>query len=366
MTVLHHTKAIFGGQWNKMQVETQRMRTFTNPSPLLQPLKNGILIILLFIVAIAELVFGTVDISLGEVWVSLTHPEMSDENIRMIVLQSRLPRALTAIFAGSSLALGGMLMQTLFRNPLAGPSVLGVSSGASLGVAILLLSGGWMAGTSLTPAAIALAAIFGALLVLLVITFASKRLSDNTTLLIFGVMLSFFTGAIVDALQFHSTNDSLRKYITWGLGSFSGTSTGEIAIMAGATAIGLMAIVPQLRKLDIFLMGTSYAQSMGIDPSRTSLVLILITGLLAGVATAYCGPVAFIGLAVPHLIRSWFSTMIHRKIWIAIALTGAILAMVCDLISLLLNLPLNTVASALGAPVVIWIIIKGQRNNTIF
>ncbi|MBL0316541.1 MAG: iron chelate uptake ABC transporter family permease subunit [Flavobacteriales bacterium] len=215
-------------------------------------MKNAILIILLVLIAFAELAFGSVHVSLEDVWNSLTAQSMVNENLRMVVVSSRLPRALTAIFAGSSLALGGMLMQTLFRNPLAGPSVLGVSSGASLGVALLVLSGGIIAATDLTPAAIAMAAIAGALAVLLVISFAARRLSDNTTLLIFGVMLSFFTGAIVDALQFHSSNESLRKYITWGMGSFSGTGMEEIAIMAIAVIAGVLAILPLLRKLDIF------------------------------------------------------------------------------------------------------------------
>ncbi len=358
--------AIFGGKRKKIGVDHRRMRTFTLPNRLLHTLKNAILIILLVLIAFAELAFGSVHVSLEDVWNSLTAQSMVNENLRIVVISSRLPRAFTAIFAGSSLALGGMLMQTLFRNPLAGPSVLGVSSGASLGVALLVLSGGIITATDLTPAAIAMAAIAGALAVLLVISFAARRLSDNTTLLIFGVMLSFFTGAIVDALQFHSSNESLRKYITWGMGSFSGTGMEEIAIMAIAVIAGVLAILPLLRKLDIFLLGASYAQSMGIDTRRMTLYLILITGLLAGVATAYCGPVAFIGLAVPHLIRSWYRTMLHRKIAFAIGVAGAVTAMLCDLVSLLLNLPLNTVASALGAPVVIWIIIKGQRNNTIF
>lgn len=339
---------------------------FDRSSRLLHTLKNTVLIILLVLIAFVELALGTVHVGLGDVWRSLTGQPLSDENLRLIITGSRLPRVFTAILAGSSLALGGMLMQTLFRNPLAGPSVLGVSSGASLGVALLVLSGMLVSALQFTPAAIAGAAILGALVVLLIISFAAKRLSDNTTLLIFGVMLSFFTGAIVDALQFHSSNESLRKYITWGMGSFSGTSASEILIMALCTVVGIVAIFPILRRLDIFLLGTSYAQSMGVDVRKTTLWLILITGMLAGVATAYCGPVAFIGLAVPHLIRGWYKTMIHGKIWIAIALGGAIIAMLCDLLALLFNLPLNTVASALGAPVVIWIIIKGQRNNTIF
>jgi iron complex transport system permease protein len=256
-------------------------------------------------------------------------------------------------------------MQTLFRNPLAGPSVLGISSGASLGVALLVLAtSGTLAGLN-QIAMTAIAAIVGAFSVLLLVMAVAKRLADNTALLIFGIMLSFFTGAIVDALQFKSSNDSLRAYVNWGMGSFAESGNHEILIMAFAVITSIAITLFILNRLNILLLGFEYAQSMGVNARSTRFLIILATGIPAGIITAFCGPVSFIGLAVPHLVRTSLKTSNHTTIFLPVLLMGATVGLFCDLSSRMLELPLNTIASALGAPVVILILLQGNKSRAI-
>jgi iron complex transport system permease protein len=326
-------------------------------------LKNLILIAAILILFCLELAFGPVNLSPSEVWGAFMG--LGTDVQQLIVTETRLPRALTAILAGLMLSLSGLLMQTLFRNPLAGPSVMGISSGASLGVALVVLGGGFSSvGAGFVPA-IALGGIAGAMLVLLLILSVSRKLPDNTTLLIFGIMLSFFTSAVVDALQFKSSNDSLRSYVNWGMGSFSETDFLQISIMAAMCFMCLLLIVFVAKRLNPMLLGDDYATSMGIKAGSTRFMLLLVTGIMAGITTAFCGPVAFMGLAVPHLVRFWLRTSDHRAILIPVALAGSVFGLLCDLISRLADLPLNTIASAFGAPVVLWIVLHGHKNQNL-
>ena len=300
-----------------------------------------------------------------DVWSILLGENTASQSSRIIVLESRLPRAITAVIGGSGLALSGLLMQTLFRNPLAGPSVLGISSGASLGVALLVLAtSGTLSGLN-QIAMTAIAAIVGAFSVLLLVMAVAKRLADNTALLIFGIMLSFFTGAIVDALQFKSSNDSLRAYVNWGMGSFAESGNHEILIMAFAVITSIAITLFILNRLNILLLGFEYAQSMGVNARSTRFLIILATGIPAGIITAFCGPVSFIGLAVPHLVRTSLKTSNHTTIFLPVLLMGATVGLFCDLSSRMLELPLNTIASALGAPVVILILLQGNKSRSI-
>lgn len=287
-----------------------------------------------------------------------------------IVLNSRIPRAVTASLAGAMLAWSGMLMQTLFRNALAGPSVLGITSGASLGVAALtLIAGalGWFAGSTGISASlgVVVAAMIGAFAVLALVLLVSSRLRDPVTLLIFGLMIGYITSALVSIMQFEATAESLRAFVLWGMGTFGkvrGFNLGIIAVTA-ATGLGLSLFI--LKSLNLMLLGESYASSMGVNARRMRFMIIGITGLLAGSVTAYCGPIAFLGLAIPHLARGAFKTSDHRILFPAVILIGALAGILCDLIARGAivgdGLPLNAVTSMIGAPVVIYIIFK-RRN----
>lgn len=322
-----------------------------------------LLFFLLFALFILELVIGSVHIAFQEVFAILKGSNPINPSSQIIVLESRLPRAATAIIGGSGLALCGLLMQTLFRNPLAGPSVLGISSGASLGVAVMVLTSGGIVSSNSMLALTAVSAMAGAFLVLFLVMSVAERLADNTALLIFGIMLSFFTGAVVDALQFKASNESLRSYINWGMGSFAETNSAEIFILLIALIGGTLITIMILPRLNLLLLGDDYAQSMGINIKQTRLIIILVTGTLAGVITAFCGPVSFIGLAVPHIIRTWLKTSDHPRLIIPVLLTGAAIGISCDLVARILELPLNTIASALGAPVVVLIILRGSKTK---
>lgn len=315
-----------------------------------------------------ELLLGSVSIPLKTVFQIIAGGQAENPAWEVIVIESRLPRAVTAALGGSALAVSGLLMQTLFRNPLAGPSVLGISSGASLGVALLIMaSGGGSLALFGLPSfmPVALAALVGAFAVLFLIIAVAERLPDNTTLIIFGIMFSYFTGAVVSALQFKTSGESLRSFIFWGMGSFAETGFAEIMFMLIALVIGLVIVVIVLPRLNLLLLGDDYALSMGVNVKRTRLLIIIATGILAGIVTAFCGPVSFIGLAVPHLARMIMKTSSHERLIVPVVMAGLIIGMLCDLLARLLELPLNTVASALGAPVVIYIVLRGAKTKAI-
>ena len=310
-----------------------------------------ILIFLLLVLFIIDLMVGAADIPFSALW--------TDGLEHRILMQLRLPKALTAVIAGIALSLSGLQMQTLFRNPLAGPSVLGVSSGATLGVAFLVMLGSVL-GFSAASGWMILCAVLGAMLILLVVLFISFRVQGGATLLIVGMMIGSVAGALVNVLQNYADPDSLKLYITWTLGSLAAVGWAEmrwlVALFLTGTALAILLIKP----LNGLLLGEDYAASLGIPVRRVRTLLILSTGLLAGGVTAFCGPIAFVGVAVPHIARGLMRTSNHRLTLPAAALVGANLLLLCDIIcySATYPLPISTVSALFGAPIVIWVILR--------
>ena len=310
-----------------------------------------ILILLLLLLFVIDLMVGAADIPLSALW--------TDGLEHRILMQLRLPKALTAVIAGVALSLSGLQMQTLFRNPLAGPSVLGVSSGATLGVAFLVMLGSVL-GFSAASGWMILCAVLGAMLILLVVLFISFRVQGGATLLIVGMMIGSVAGALVNELQNYADPDSLKLYITWTLGSLAAVGWTEmrwlVALFLAGTALAILLIKP----LNGLLLGEDYAASLGIPVRRVRTLLILSTGLLAGGVTAFCGPIAFVGVAVPHIARGLMRTSNHRLTLPAAALVGADLLLLCDIIcySATYPLPISTVSALFGAPIVIWVILR--------
>jgi len=307
---------------------------------------------------------GSVTINMSQVF------EFSDESSgfsRMIFLESRLPRTLTAILAGASLSVSGLFMQTLFRNPLAGPSVLGVSSGASLMVAFLTMSGIFQVITSFH---LVIGGIIGSLLVLSILVLIAKKFRDLTSVLIVGIMLSFFTSAIVSFLSSIASTSGLKAFVFWGFGSFADLGSSQLAYFSIPLFISLLAVPFFMKGLNALLLGEPHAKSLGVNPLNLRRNLIVVTGVLTGTVTAFCGPIAFIGLAAPHVARLVFRTANHRTLIPASLILGSIIALLCDVIARLPGLdyalPLNTVCALMGAPVVIYLIFKGRNKKMIF
>lgn len=283
---------------------------------------------------------------------------------QQIVHAIRFPKALTAILAGAALSVSGLMMQTLFRNPLAGPYTLGISSGASLGVALLTMIGGVLSTFNFQLSTIGLpfAAVIGATLVLLLVLAVSKRVTSNVSLLIVGLMFGSIAGALVSLLQNFANPDALKLFIVWTLGSLSSVGWSDMQMLVPVLVAGTLFTLLALKPLNGLLLGEDYARGLGIHVERTRLYIVLATGLLAGGVTAFCGPIAFIGVAVPHIARGIFGTSNHRITLPASALIGACLLLVCDLLCSLFiyPLPVSTVSALFGAPVIIWIILKNR------
>jgi iron complex transport system permease protein len=319
-------------------------------------------ILLLFL----QLSSGSVSIPLVGIWETLTLQPGVEETHRIILWDSRIPRTMTAALAGAALSWSGMLMQTLFRNPLAGPSMLGISSGASLGVALLVLGTGGtvhLAGLS-GSVSIASAAFFGAFGLLSIVLLVSHRFANESTLLIFGIMLTYFTSAMVDALQSRAGSEALKSYISWGMGNFGDCNYSELTILLLALFLSIAITIYILPRLNLLTLGDHYAQTMGVDIKRTRVLIMIATGFMAGCATAFCGPISFIGLAVPHMSRWLTHTGDHRKNLPTTLWLGACIALACDWMSRMSALPLNTIASALGAPFVIVLVLKWKRFSS--
>jgi iron complex transport system permease protein len=325
---------------------------------------RGFLLLLIISCALVSLQLstGSVSIPLSSLWNTLLLSDSATETHFTILWDSRIPRTLTGILAGAALAWSGFLMQTLFRNPLAGPSMLGISSGASLGVALLIMGYGTFSfAGAIGSIGIATAAFGGAILILLCVLLVANRFANESTLLIFGIMLTFFTSAIVDALQSRTGNESLRAYVSWGMGNFANCSDSELIVLAVALTISVILSLTILPRLNLMLLGENYAVSMGVDVKKTRITIMVATGLMAGCVTAFCGPVSFIGLAVPHVSRWMNQSADHRRNMITTLWLGAIVALSCDWISRMTALPLNTIVSALGAPFVIFLVIKWKK-----
>ncbi|MCM1352389.1 MAG: iron ABC transporter permease [Alistipes senegalensis] len=312
-----------------------------------------------------DLAVGSVALSPGEVWRALTGAAC-DPATRDIVLKIRLLKAITALLVGAALAASGLQMQTLFRNPLAGPYVLGVSSGAGLGVALFLL-GAPLAGIAdhslVQSLGITGAAWLGSALVLALVMAVSHRIKDIMVILILGMMFGSGIGSVIEILQYLSDEAALKSFVIWTMGSLGDVTADRLALLAPVVVVGLVLSVAVIKPLNLLLLGENYARTMGLGIRRTRLLLLLATVLLAGTVTAFCGPIGFVGLAVPHLARMLFRTADHRILMPGSMLTGAALLLFCDLVSKLLVLPINTITALMGIPVVILVVV---RNRSFF
>ena len=318
--------------------------------------------ILMVILVLLELALGSVHLTISEVLDVITGHSDSSMN-REIVLQSRLPRILTAIASGGALSLSGLLIQTLFRNPLAGPSILGVTSGSALGTALVIMAGGTLIPHSLFLLGTSVGAIVGGLFVLAIVMWFSSRGGSDAVVLIFGMMTSLICGALVDIIIQQAHNQDLKSYVQWGFGSFGQTGYAGNVILWTTLALSLYVVISKARSMDALLTGETYAASMGVNVKSTRMWVVCSGGILAALVTACCGPVAFIGLVTPYLTRALMKSSLHRKITFPAMLIGANSALLCDLLSRMFAVPLNTVASLLGVPVVIGILFNQKNIN---
>lgn len=333
-------------------------------------LKFTFIISLLFLAFLINLSLGSVDIPLLDIVKTLFGDTSIKDSWQNIILDFRLPKAITAILVGSGLSISGLLMQTLFRNPLAGPFVLGISSGASLGVALLILGTSAFLGASATLSisnlSIALAASLGAFLVLAIVMLIAKNIKNTMSILIIGLMFGSFTAAIISVLAYFSSAESLQQYVFWTFGSLGNLAWSEITILLTLTFLSLLLLLSIIKPLNSLLLGENYAISLGVNLKKTRNLTMIITGLLTGVITAFSGPIAFIGLAVPHLAKLLINTSDHRIIVPAVAIIGAIVMLFSDTIAQLptseYTLPINAVTSLFGAPMVIWLLIRKRKT----
>lgn len=321
--------------------------------------------------ALLNLVIGSVSIPLADVFAILFGNGGENEVWQNIVMLTRLPQTLTAIACGAGLAVAGLEMQTVFQNPLAGPSVLGVSSAASLGVAFVVLLNGALGGSIMSQfgvvgnTALTLAAIVGSMMVMLLIVWLSGRVRSNATLLIAGVMIGYIATAIIGVLKYFSSEEDIRAYVIWGLGSFARVTGGQVYLFCSLMAVLLPLTCLLVKPLNILLMGEYYATNLGLNVKRTRFVIISSAGVIIAVVTAYCGPIMFLGLAVPHICRGFFRTSDHRVLVPATIFAGASLALICNLIARLPGfegaLPINSVTALVGAPVALWVLLKRKK-----
>lgn len=311
----------------------------------------------------ADIAVGSVSIPIRDVWAALTGGECDPTTAR-IIRDIRLMKAAVALVAGAALAVSGLQMQTLFRNPLAGPYVLGVSSGASLGVALFILGAPMLGLTGhawLSSLGVAGAAWIGAATTLALVAAISTRIKDIMVILILGMMISSGVSAIVQILQYLSAEEALKSFVVWTMGSLGDVTATQLALLLPAVAAGAALGVAAIKSLNMLLLGENYARSMGLDLHRSRSIILLSTTLLAGTVTAFCGPIGFIGLAMPHVARVIFRNADHRSLMPAAALTGAASLLLCDMVAKLLALPVNSITALLGIPVVIWVVVRNRN-----
>ena len=348
--------------------------TPTNPNIVPRD-KAPILLISLGIVAVGlllfvmNLCFGSVSIPMKEIWAAVFDGD--DATYRAIILDYRLPQAITALLAGIGLSVAGLLMQTLFRNPLADPSLLGISSGASLGVALVVLVAGSFGGIAVSTLSlwstfgVAIAAFVGAFLVLLLILALSSRLRSMVSLVLVGIMIAYIAGSVTDILKFFSQKEGLHSFVIWGMGSFSNVSKAQLPFFSITVVVGAIGAFLLFKTLNLLLLGERYAENLGVNIRRSSMLIILVSGFLTALITAFCGPIAFLGLAVPHIARFLFKSSDHKLLIPATAFLGMDLALFCNLIARLPsfegNLPINSVTALIGAPIVLWVIFHRQK-----
>lgn len=333
------------------------------------------LILLILSLFILNLLLGTVKIPVGEVIGILFSPPTAGGDgayiFHNIIWSSRVPQALTALMAGAGLAVSGLQMQTVFRNPLAGPSVLGISNGASLGVALVVLMSGSLGGVALSrlgylgDVAMSIAAIVGALAVMTLIVWVARRVESGVTLLIIGVMIGYLANAIIGVLKFFSNEEDIKAYVVWGLGSFARVSGDQMVLFVVLMAILLPLSMLLVKTMNLLMLGDAYARNLGLNIQRARTLVILSSGVLVAIVTAYCGPIMFIGLAVPHLARALFRTSDHRILMPATLLCGAALALLCNLIARMPGfegaLPVNSVTALVGAPVIAAVLFRRKE-----
>ena len=332
-----------------------------------------LLFLAILLLVVVNLMIGTVKIPVLSVCRILTGSDGESEIWTNIVLSSRLPQTLTALVAGAGLAVSGLQMQTVFRNPLAGPSVLGISNGAALGVAFVVLLSGQLGGVALSrlgylgDAAMSVAAIIGSLLVMMLIIWISNRVSGRSTLLIIGVMIGYLANAVIGVLKFLSPEEDVKSFVVWGLGSFSRVSGGDMVLFVVIMCLLLPLACLLVKPMNLLLLGDRYAANLGLNIRRARTEVIVSSSLLVAIVTAYCGPIMFIGLAVPHLARGIFRTSDHRILMPGTMLCGAVLALLCNLIARMPGfegaLPVNSVTALVGAPVVAAILFRRRRMS---
>lgn len=324
------------------------------------------------VLVMVNLAMGSVSIPFDDVVNILCGKDIDNHVFESIVMRTRLPQTLTALAAGAGLAVSGLQMQTVFHNPLAGPSVLGVSSSASLGVAFVLLLSGAFGGNLLGQfgllgnAAVTVAAIIGAMAVMGLIVYLSQKVEGNATLLIMGVMIGYVASAIVGVMKYFSSEEDVHAFVIWGLGSFAKVSGGQVGVFVGLMAVTLPLSMLLAKPLNLLLLGEKYASNLGLNIRRTRMLTIASAGIMVAIVTAYCGPIMFLGLAVPHICRGLFSTADHRILLPSTMLAGATLALLCNLIARLPGmegaLPINSVTALIGAPVVCSVLFKRNRH----
>ena len=330
-----------------------------------------VLTVLMLVLFVLNLVKGSIDIPVADVVrIIMGDDEGVKPSWQYIVMESRLPQALTAMLCGAALAVSGLMLQTAFRNPQAGPSIFGINSGAGLGVAlVMLLLGGSLSVGSLQLSgfvAVLLAAFIGAMAVMALIFFFSTIVRNNVMLLIIGIMIGYISNSAISLLNFFATDEGVKSYMVWGMGSFSGVSLSHMPVFAGITALGLLGSLLLMKSLNALTLGDRYAENLGVNILRVRNWLLFVTGVLTAITTAFCGPVAFIGLAVPHIARLLLTTDNHRWLMPATMLCGAVVALLCNVICVLPGesgvIPLNAVTPIIGAPVIIYVILRERRR----
>ena len=325
----------------------------------------GVIIILLY----CNLIIGSVHIPVGAVWDILCGREVEKNSWTFIIWESRIPQSITALLCGSALAASGLMLQTAFNNPLAGPSILGITTGSSLGVALVMLLGGGVISAGVFSLsgflAVILGAFIGSMLVMGLILFFSTLTKSNIMLLIIGIMIGYLASSLISLLNFFATAEGVHSYIIWGMGNFGGVSMEQLPFFSITCLLGLLLSLSLIKPLNALLLGTRYAENLGINIRQVRNLLLVATGLLTAITTAFCGPIAFIGLAVPHVARLLLGTSNHNSLLPNTMLLGGAIALLCNLICVLPGesgiIPLNAVTPVLGAPVIIYVIIKQRK-----
>ena len=322
-----------------------------------------VLCALLVVLFVGDLLVGSVSIPLRDIFAALLGGEVTPST-RLIVVDIRLVKAVVAVLAGMALSVSGLQMQTLFRNPLAGPYVLGISSGASLGVALFILGMpllGIATSSTISSLGTAGAAWLGSALILAFVASVSTRIKDIMVILILGMMISSGVSAVVQILQYLSNEEALKSFVIWTMGSLGDVTSKQLGLLLPAVLIGLSVSVAVIKPLNLLLLGEQYARTMGLNVRRSRYLIFLSTTLLAGTVTAFCGPIGFVGLAIPHIARMLFRNADHRVLVPASALCGAVILLSCDIVSKWLTLPINTITALLGIPIVIWVVIRNKN-----